>query len=181
MPLGADTARRKFTQAICSDLLTRSRLAPKWEVLAQLFTSKSDFRSKVTIAKCDATQNDVPDEIAGFPAIKLYPAGAKDSPVDYQGSRTVEDLAAFVRDNGKHGIDVFVNNTDGDAKTADVTEAVTSEMAEAAPAATQAAEKVEEKAEAAVDEIKGAASDDAEAVMTMEDNDMGVKKEHDEL
>ena len=70
---------------------------------------------------------------------------------------------------------------DGDAKTADVTEAVTSEMAEAAPAATQAAENVEEKAEAVVDEIKGAASDDAEVVMTMEDNDMGVEKEHDEL
>lgn len=83
-------------------------LAPKYDQLAKLYTDNADFNSKVVVAKVDATANDVPDEIQGFPTIKLYPAGSKDSPVEYQGSRTIEDLANFVRDNGKHGVDAYV-------------------------------------------------------------------------
>ena len=87
--------------------LIASRLAPKYDELGALYSNNADFASKVTIAKVDATSNDVPDDISGFPTIKLFPAGAKDSPVDYRGSRTVEDLANFVRDNGKHKVDAF--------------------------------------------------------------------------
>lgn len=61
----------------------------------------------MTIAKIDATVNDVPDPITGFPTIKLYPAGSKDSPVDYAGTRTVDDLANFVKENGKHQVDAY--------------------------------------------------------------------------
>ncbi|KAI9924508.1 hypothetical protein ASPWEDRAFT_40966 [Aspergillus wentii DTO 134E9] len=77
-------------------------LAPKYDELASLYANVAD---KVTIAKIDATANDVPDSITGFPTIKLYPAGAKDSPVEYAGSRSVEDLAEFVKENGKHQVD----------------------------------------------------------------------------
>lgn len=83
-------------------------LAPKYEQLGQLYADVPEFASKVTIAKIDATANDVPEDIQGFPTIKLYPAGSKDSPVNYEGSRTIEDLAKFVRDNGKHGVDAYV-------------------------------------------------------------------------
>ncbi|KAF8456757.1 disulfide-isomerase [Kalaharituber pfeilii] len=83
-------------------------LAPKYEELAALYFNKPEFAEKVIIAKVDATANDVPDEIQGFPTIKLFPAGKKDSPVDYQGSRTVEDLANFVRDHGAHKVDAWV-------------------------------------------------------------------------
>ncbi|KAI1500071.1 protein disulfide isomerase [Biscogniauxia marginata] len=76
-------------------------LAPKYEDLASLYTN-SEFKDKVVIAKVDATANDVPDEIQGFPTIKLYPAGSKSEPVTYKGSRTVEDLAQFVKENGKY-------------------------------------------------------------------------------
>ncbi|KAB5580648.1 protein disulfide-isomerase precursor [Coniochaeta sp. 2T2.1] len=76
-------------------------LAPKYEDLASLY-AKSEFKDKVIIAKVDATANDVPDEIQGFPTIKLYAAGAKDEPVTYQGSRTVEDLIKFIAENGKY-------------------------------------------------------------------------------
>ena len=76
-------------------------LAPKYEDLASRY-GKSEFKDKVVIAKVDATENDVPDEIQGFPTIKLYPAGAKDKPVAYSGSRTVEDLIKFIGENGKH-------------------------------------------------------------------------------
>ncbi|RMD41656.1 hypothetical protein DV735_g3501, partial [Chaetothyriales sp. CBS 134920] len=82
-------------------------LAPKYEELGALFTKSPDFEAKVTIAKIDANANDVPDEIRGFPTIKLFPAGDKSNPVEYSGPRTVEDLANFVRDNGKWKIDAL--------------------------------------------------------------------------
>ena len=76
-------------------------LAPKYEELAALY-AKSEFKDKVVIAKVDATANDVPDEIQGFPTIKLYAAGAKDKPVEYSGARTVDDLIKFIAENGKY-------------------------------------------------------------------------------
>ena len=81
-------------------------LSPKYDELASLYAD-AGVDSKVTIAKIDATANDVPDPITGFPTIKLFPAGAKDSPVEYAGARTVEDFANFVKENGKHQVDVF--------------------------------------------------------------------------
>lgn len=80
-------------------------LAPKYEDLAALYAN-SEFKDKVVIAKVDATANDVPDEIRGFPTIKLYPAGSKSEPVTYSGSRTVEDLISFVKENGKYKAEV---------------------------------------------------------------------------
>ncbi|EFX05430.1 protein disulfide isomerase [Grosmannia clavigera kw1407] len=79
-------------------------LAPKYEDLAAQFAG-SAYKDKVVIAKIDATVNDVPDEIQGFPTIKLYPAGAKNEPVTYSGPRTVEDLIKFIKENGKYAAD----------------------------------------------------------------------------
>lgn len=76
-------------------------LAPKYDDLAAQYAA-SEFKDKVVIAKVDATANDVPDEIQGFPTIKLFPAGKKDEPVTYSGSRTVEDLIKFIKENGKY-------------------------------------------------------------------------------
>ncbi|KAJ5782205.1 Protein disulfide isomerase [Penicillium paradoxum] len=87
-------------------------LAPKYDELAALYADIPELNEKVTIAKIDATANDVPDSITGFPTIKLYPAGAKDSPVEYSGSRTVEDLVTFIKENGKYQVD----GLDGGAK-----------------------------------------------------------------
>lgn len=70
------------------------------------------FSNKVTIAKVDATLNDVPDEIQGFPTIKLYPAHGKAEPIEYSGARTVEDLATFIRENGSHKVDAAVESDD---------------------------------------------------------------------
>lgn len=80
-------------------------LAPKYEDLATMY-AKSEFKDKVVIAKVDATANDVPDEVQGFPTIKMYPAGAKSEPVTYSGSRTVEDLIQFIKENGKYKAEV---------------------------------------------------------------------------
>ena len=151
-----------------SSSLTDSRLAPKYEELAQLYTSNAAFNDQVTIAKVDATANDVPEEIAGFPTIKLYVAGAKDSPVDYQGQRTVEDLATFIKENGKHGVDAYVAPADTEVPDADET------VAKQAPAASEGAGVVES--------VKSAASEAAEAIKTMvADTDGPEKDAHDEL
>ncbi|KKK20934.1 hypothetical protein P175DRAFT_0524424 [Aspergillus ochraceoroseus IBT 24754] len=111
-------------------------LAPKYDELAALYTSNEDFNSKVTIAKIDATANDVPDSITGFPTIKLFPAGSKDAPVDYSGSRTIEDLANFVRDNGKYKIDAFNAQPEETEESAEATETPSATSEEAEPSAT---------------------------------------------
>lgn len=98
-------------------------LAPKYEDLASLY-SKSEWKDKVVIAKVDATANDVPDEIQGFPTIKLYPAGAKDKPVTYSGSRTVEDLIKFVAENGKYKASVSAS-APAESSTSSATPAAT--------------------------------------------------------
>ncbi|KAL2833232.1 thioredoxin-like domain-containing protein [Aspergillus cavernicola] len=108
-------------------------LAPKYDELAALYASNEDFNSKVTIAKIDATTNDVPDSITGFPTIKLFPAGSKDAPVEYSGSRTIEDLANFVKENGKYGVDAFNAPSEEPEESADATETVS----EAEPSATE--------------------------------------------
>ena len=82
-------------------------LAPKYEELASLFAESPSLASKVTIAKVDATNNDVPEAIQGFPTIKLFPAGQKDSPVEYSGARSVEDFVNFIKENGKYKVDAF--------------------------------------------------------------------------
>ncbi|KIW45320.1 protein disulfide-isomerase domain [Exophiala oligosperma] len=153
-------------------------LAPTYEKLAELYSS-SDLSSKVTVAKIDATQNDVPDEIAGFPTIKLYPAGAKDSPVDYSGSRTLEDLAAFIRDSGKHGVDGLAAKSDDEDAMEGVSSAASDTMAKAAPAATTVAE---EAGSGVKEAVKSAVSEAVDAAKTIvADTDDGGPQEHDEL
>ena len=137
-------------------------LAPKYEELATLY---NDYKDKISIVKSDSTQNDLPDEVQGFPTIKLYPAGAKDKPVTYEGDRTVEDLAKFVKENGKYSIDAFAakGGEKGDAAMPDA-----EGLGKAAEAAT---EKVKET-------VKSVASEATEAVKSAAP---GTDDPHDEL
>ena len=129
-----------------------------------MYTSNPTFNSQVTIAKVDATANDVPDEIQGFPTIKLFPAGSKSDPITYSGARTIEDLAAFVKENGKYKVDAYEgrNETEEDAEMPDA-----DEMGKAAPAAT--------------DKVKSVVSEAAEAVKTAVKDTDSDKDDHDEL
>ncbi|KAK0733470.1 protein disulfide-isomerase precursor [Lasiosphaeria miniovina] len=102
-------------------------LAPKYEELAALY-AKSEFKDKVVIAKVDATLNDVPDEVQGFPTIKLFPAGSKSEAVTYSGARTVEDLIKFIAENGKYKASVSEEGEEASAAPA-ATESTTSEAA----------------------------------------------------
>jgi len=142
-------------------------LAPKYEELAALYFNDADFSKKVTIAKVDATLNDVPDEIQGFPTIKLYAAGAKDSPVTYGGSRTIEDLAQFIAENGKYKVEATIPG-EVDAEMADA-----DSMAKQAEAATKSAASAAQKA---TDAVK---SEAAEATAAGDSDEGSV--DHDEL
>ena len=137
-----------------------------------MYFSSPEFSKLVTVAKVDATANDVPEEIQGFPTIKLYPAGSKDSPVDYSGSRTIEDLANFIKENGKHHVDAYENKTE---EAADEEMPDAESMGKAAPAATVSEGGVTES-------IKSFVSGATEAVKTAaEDTDGEAGGEHDEL
>ena len=159
---------------------TPSSLAPKYEELAALYTENPDLAPKVTIAKVDATANDVPDEIQGFPTIKLFPAGSKDSPILYSGSRTIEDLAAFIKENGKYKADAY----EGRNETEDLNEEGGAQqvVGEAAAAATEKAEETAEGVKEKVKEtVKSKVSEAAEAVKTAATDSDAVQDEHDEL
>lgn len=150
-------------------------LAPKYEELANLFSSVSN---KVTIAKVDATANDVPDEIQGFPTIKLYAAGKKDTPIDYSGGRTVEDLAAFIKASGTHQVDAYGASADDvDAADADFAKA-TEGMPQQAAAAS---EKATETAKGAAGKVADVAKDAAGAAYTAIMDSDGDQADHDEL
>ncbi|KAI9832835.1 MAG: protein disulfide-isomerase precursor [Phylliscum demangeonii] len=132
-------------------------LAPKYEELAAMYFNDPARSKKVTIAKVDATTNDVPDEIAGFPTIKLYPAGAKHEPIEYQGARTVADLITFIKEKGTHKVEVGLE--DGDEAQDVLADAdADATMGHAAPAASKKAEavkdKTKQKAAAAKDTVK---------------------------
>ena len=71
-------------------------LAPKWEELGGMFADNDD----VVIAKVDATENDTPAKVQGFPTLILYPAGKKDQPLPYEGDRTPTAMADFIRTHG---------------------------------------------------------------------------------
>ena len=142
-----------------------------------MFWFNNDFNKLVTVAKVDATANDVPEEIQGFPTIKLFPAGKKnETPLEYTGSRTVEDLANFIRDNGSHKIDAFA------AQKANETEADAGDMADEAPVDMEDVEaEVGEEGEGIAESIKSAASEAAEvAKEAIKDSD-AINDGHDEL
>jgi protein disulfide-isomerase A1 len=133
-------------------------LAPKYEELASLYANNADFANKVVIAKVDATANDVPDEIAGFPTIKLFPAGAKDAPITYSGSRTVEDLAAFIAENGKYKAKLNFGGAEVEDAAESLGEAAAAATKKASSVVDEATKVVKSKAAEATDSVKSAAS-----------------------
>jgi len=70
-------------------------LAPKYDALGASFADTPS----IVIAKVDATENDTPVDIRGFPTLMFYPADDKANPLTYEGDRTEQAMAAFVREN----------------------------------------------------------------------------------
>lgn len=72
-------------------------LAPKYETLGEQFASDAN----IVIAKVDSTENDTPAKVEGFPTLIFYPAGDKKNPITFEGDRSVEAMAAFIKENRK--------------------------------------------------------------------------------
>jgi len=90
-----DTSKDVFVEFIAPWCGHCKNLTPKFEQLAKSFVGTNS----VVIAKIDATENDTPIEIKGFPTIFLFNANDKENPVTYEGDRTVEAMAQFIREN----------------------------------------------------------------------------------
>jgi protein disulfide-isomerase A1 len=66
------------------------KLIVQWKALADDLIDEQ----RIVIAKLDATENDSPEPIQGFPTVVFYPpSGEKEV---YRGERTLEDLKEFV-------------------------------------------------------------------------------------
>lgn len=76
-------------------------LAPDWATLGTTFKSS---QSSIVIGKVDAdAHRDLGSKfgVSGFPTIKYFPANSQ-SPEDYSGGRSADDLVEFI--NGKTGL-----------------------------------------------------------------------------
>ncbi|KAK0649315.1 hypothetical protein B0T16DRAFT_491967 [Cercophora newfieldiana] len=90
----------------CAPCLT---LVPQLEKFAGAVAVDERGAKLVTVAKMDLDANDALDsDIRGFPTIKVYPAGRKDKPVQYNAEQghSVEKWAKFLKEVGAHGVEV---------------------------------------------------------------------------
>lgn len=72
-------------------------LAPKYEKLAEEYKTTDS----VVIAKVDATENDTPIEVSGFPTLYFFPADDNKAGIKYEGDRTAEGMSTFIKANAK--------------------------------------------------------------------------------
>lgn len=70
------------------------RLAPEYENVGKAF---SDIDS-VIIAKVDATENDTPEDIKGFPTLIFYPKGTMEG-TKYDGDRTGPAIIEWIKEH----------------------------------------------------------------------------------
>ncbi|KAH9943444.1 disulfide isomerase [Epithele typhae] len=101
-----DDSRDVFVEFYASWCGHCKRLKPTWDSLGEHF---APVRDRVTIAKMEATENDlppsVPFRVSGFPTLKFKPAGSHEF-LDYDGDRSLENLIAFVEENAKNSLEV---------------------------------------------------------------------------
>jgi protein disulfide-isomerase A1 len=78
------------------------KLAPIYEELG-----KSQTSDKIVIAKVDATTNDTPIEVKGFPTLILFKAGTNEQ-ITFDGARELQTLQNFLKEKAKNGAEVVV-------------------------------------------------------------------------
>ena len=81
------------------------RLAPEYEKVGTAFKDVDN----VVVAKIDATENDTPEEIKGFPTLIFYPKG-QSTGEKYNGERTADAIIEFIKN--KATVDVSAAKTE---------------------------------------------------------------------
>jgi len=71
-------------------------LEPKYNKVGEFFKGVKTL----VVAKLDATTNDTPVQIEGFPTIYYFPKGKKQEPIQYDGPRTEKGIIEFLKKNG---------------------------------------------------------------------------------
>ena len=72
-----------------------------WEELGEAFSSVES----IVIAKMDATANEHEHvDVSGFPSIQFFAANSK-TPVDYDGSRTLDGFVAFLKNHATRNVE----------------------------------------------------------------------------
>lgn len=70
-------------------------LAPIYDAVAK----KLLHNRNIVLAKVDSTANEITGvAVKGFPTIKFFPNGKKDSPVDFEGDRTEEGILKYLKE-----------------------------------------------------------------------------------
>jgi len=82
-------------------------LEPKYNNLATFY---KDVKNLV-IAKVDATTNDTPIQVEGFPTIYFFPKGGKKNPIQYDGARNEKGFVEFLKTNAVAVKDEIANMT----------------------------------------------------------------------
>jgi protein disulfide-isomerase A1 len=78
--------------------------------------AKLGVSDKVALASINVDGNDVPIEIDSYPSLRLYRAGTNEI-VSFKGNftemLTVEQLDAFIAQNGAHGVSIIHQSKSG--------------------------------------------------------------------
>lgn len=76
-------------------------MEPSYADFGKLLKPYADL---ITVAKVDATSNDVWPRVSSFPTLKLFKPGSKSEPTVYEGNRTVEAFVKFIKENASQGL-----------------------------------------------------------------------------
>lgn len=82
-------------------------MAPKFDDFGDLLKPYAD---RITVARIDATSNDVWPRVKSFPTIKLFKSGSKNEPITFEANRTVHDFVKFAKDNGSQAVAEVLGN-----------------------------------------------------------------------